>query len=121
MKKTILTISAALLLTTGVGVASAAPIKSPTTPTTTADFSTQASWTVTLKVGETYQLPYGKNYMYSAFPSNVVNVYFKVSSTGLVTALKAPFGLRPGEAVGAVGVWVNGGSDIGEFPIVITD
>lgn len=73
-EKILLATSVVLLLSFGA-VASAAPIKVPTNN----EFSTkETSWTVTLKVGETYQLPYGRNYKYYPY-QNGGSPYFKVS------------------------------------------
>jgi uncharacterized protein YycO len=114
-RKLLLATSVLLLLSFGA-VVSAAPLN----VSTTNEFSTkEISWTVTLKVGETYQLPYGRNYKYYPYP-NGGSPHFKVSSTGLVTALKNPY-LREGEPVDGVGIVQEGVKDIGEIFIVITD
>ncbi|WP_146259580.1 hypothetical protein [Paenibacillus dendritiformis] len=64
-RKLLLATSVVLLLSFGA-VASAAPIK----VSTNNEFSTkETSWTVTLKVGETNQLPYGRNYKYYPYPN----------------------------------------------------
>ncbi|MDT0124888.1 hypothetical protein Q9R46_19645 [Paenibacillus sp. RRE4] len=75
---------------------------------------------VTLKVGETYQLPSGRNYKYQTFQYGSDGPYFSVSSTGFVRALKNPYA-APGEAIGSVGIWQEGVRDIALVYIEITN
>ncbi|MEI2283228.1 hypothetical protein [Paenibacillus polysaccharolyticus] len=117
-KGIILTASAALLLSLNTGIATA----SDTTlkPATVADVSIQTlTYQITLKVGETYQLPYGRNYKYYPSQYSVGGPYFSVTNSGLVRALKLPPTI-PGEAIGSVGVVQEGVRDIAEVFIEIT-
>lgn len=117
-KKVLLTASALLLLSLSTGIASAsdATIK----PVAKADVTIQMlTYQVKLKVGETYQLPYGRNYKYYPSQYSEGGPYFSVTNSGLVRALKLPPTI-PGEAVGSVGVVQEGVRDIAEVFIEIT-
>ncbi|GGH45842.1 hypothetical protein GCM10008014_08130 [Paenibacillus silvae] len=118
-KKVLLASSALLLFSLSAGIASAAeaPIQSVTKTSISAKLLT---YQIKLRVGETYQLPYGRNYIYVPYQGGSGVNYFSVSSTGLVTALRAPLTL-PGEPIGYVGVVQNGVADIAEVYIEITD
>lgn len=119
MKKSLLIGAAILTLSLSSGVASAA--ESAVTPTVTVnDFSTQSiSYTITLKVGETYQLPSGRNYKY--YPSQYQDggPYFTVYNNGLLTAVKYPWMLTPQENVGSVGIVDGNYNDIAEIFVKI--
>ncbi|MEK3788768.1 hypothetical protein [Paenibacillus sp. FSL K6-1230] len=121
MKKAIVvcSISAALLSSVSLPTTSSANPADPINQKATGAISTNdISWTVKLRVGETYQLPYYSGTKYYPFP-NGGKPYFSVSSTGLVTILERP---SPAEwkPIGAVGIVVNG-RDLGEISIIIID
>ncbi|AHC22701.1 hypothetical protein [Paenibacillus polymyxa] len=118
-KKILLASSAVLLFSLGAGVASAAdtPIQAAVKANASTDLLT---YQVTLKVGETYQLPYGRNYKYSKYQYASDGPYFSVSSSGLVTALKNPY-FPSGEAIGSVGILQEGVRDIALVYIEITN
>lgn len=118
-KKVLLVSSALLLFSLSSGVASAADTPIQTAVKANA-FSELLTYQVTIKVGKTYQLPSGRNYKYYPFQYSNGDPYFRVSSSGLVRALKNPHS-PPGEAIGSVGVLQEGVRDIALVYIEITD
>lgn len=114
MKKLLLATSAALLLalSSGIAGASAADLKASTTA------SKVLKYTITLKVGQTYQLGSGRNYTY--YKSGYAKDSFGVSSTGLVTAYNWNFQVQDWEDHGIINVVDANGNELEEVHVRIT-
>lgn len=108
MKKLLLATSMVLLFSVSAGVASAAE------STVTSAATKAIEYTITLKVGESYQLgynpTYGRNYTYYIAPDN--QDYFGVSRNGMLTAYKHNFQIMPWEDHGEVNVVDASGNHI---------
>ncbi|WP_179032887.1 hypothetical protein [Paenibacillus kribbensis] len=115
MKKLLMAASMVLLLSLSAGIASAA--ESTVAPTA----SKVLTYTVTLKVGQTYQLgynpSYGRHYTYYISPNN--QDYFGVSSNGMLTAYKYNYQIMPWEDHGVVNVVDASGNEIEEVHVRI--
>ncbi|WP_141694982.1 hypothetical protein [Paenibacillus kribbensis] len=115
MKKLLLAASMVLLLSLSAGVVNASAASSSTPAPQKEVFAKYPIYTITLKVGQTYQLPYAYGYKYYNLGGEG---YFSIGIGGEVTALKAPLTERD-SLVGSVGILDKNLNEVAEVYIMI--
>ncbi|WP_025722338.1 hypothetical protein [Paenibacillus polymyxa] len=115
MKKLLMAASMVLLLSLSAGIASAA--ESTVAPTA----SKVLTYTITLKVGQTYQLGYNPSYgrHYTYYVSGYAKDCFWVSSNGMLTATNYNAQVMSWEDYGVVNVVDASGNEIEEVHVRI--
>lgn len=121
MKKIILTISAAILLTASLGVASAAPATVSSQKVEKVAINKLLKYKIYLKsgVGDSKQIATGRKYHYYVNEYAPGGPYFTVSSTGLVKSTDKRPNTIYDEACGTINVVDAYGNEIEEVDVVI--